>query len=428
MFAIRNPLAVLREYRMASLAYPSEFMFDAFGSTRTISGESISPGNATSIADVFAAVNIISADVSLCPLKVWRNLDVTQTNPQNGVEEAPQHRAYRMLHDAPNPFTPAHRFWATATVHELLWGNWFIEKLRDPTGQVVELRLCDPSTTTVEFNEATGQKRFTITRLDGSQERHDADRILHGFGMTSNGLFGLSPITQCRQALGIVTARERFQAEVYGQMPYLGGTVGTDKSLSPKAVENIRASWRAIYGGPNTERHSIAVLEEGASFQPFTAPFVDMQFVESAQLSKTQIASIFKLPPSYLGGSTGDSLTYSTVEQNRIQKATQAVAPVCVNIAKFLSADPSIFPFPSWYCEFTLEGLMRGEPASRTAYYKGLKDAGVNLDPEYVARWENIPLDALKEPAPVPPALAANVGGNGQGNPTAVPVTLGPNG
>ena len=407
---------MLREYRMATLAQPPDWMFDALGSNKTLSGESITPEGATAIADVFSAVNLIAGDVSLCPLKVWRNLDKTPTNPKQGIEETPEHRAYYMLHDAPNPYTPAHRFWATVAVHELLWGNWFIEKLRDPDGLVTELRLCDPATTMVEFNELTGLKRFTITRLDGSKKTYGDDRILHGFGVTTNGLYGLSPITQCLQALGIVQGRDTFQAEVYGQRPYLAGTLESDKSMSPKAVENIRRSWRAIYGGPNTERHSIAVLEEGATFRPFTAPFADMQFVESAQLSKTQIAVIFKLPPAYLGGSTGDPLTYSTVEQNRIQKATQAVAPVCNNIAKFLSADPGLFPFPSWYCEFTLEGLMRGEPKGRTDYYAGLKAAGVNLDPEYVARWENIPAEAIKEPAPVVPGQAPVQPSDANGN------------
>ena len=388
-----------------TLAEPTDAAFDAFGGERTTSGERISVQGSMSIADVFSAVNIITGDVSMCPLKVWRNQDATPTNNKSGIEEAPQHRAYSMLHDQPNPYTPAHRFWATVAAHELLWGNWFIEKLRDENGLVQELRLCDPSTTVVYWNEVTGAKSFLVQRQSGDEVTLDESRVIHGFGVSMNGLIGLSTIQQCREALGIAKGRKTFEGEVYGQKPYLGGTLETEKSLSTKAVQNIRASWRAIYGGPGSERHNIAVLEEGAHFAPFTAPFADMQFVEQSQLSKTEIAAMFKLPANYLGGSTGDSLTYSTVEQNRIQKATQAVAPICNNIAKFLSADPGLFPFPSWYCEFVLEGLMRGEPESRTAYYKGLKDAGLNIDPEYIAAWENIPADAVKEPEPVPQPL-----------------------
>ena len=103
------------------------------------------------------------------------------------------------------------------------------------------------------------------------------------------------------------------------------------------------------------------MLEEGATFNPITAPLEDMQFVEATQMSKTEIAVLFKLPPSYLGGSTGDCLTYQTIEGNKIQLATQAIAPVANNIAQFLSHDFTIFPFQSWYAEFVLEGMLRGD-------------------------------------------------------------------
>ena len=58
----------------------------------------------------------------------------------------------------------------------------------------------------------------------------------------------------------------------------------------------------------SADRHSVAVLEEGATYSQLTAPLADMEFVASQHLSKTTIANIFHLPPAYIGGSTGDSL------------------------------------------------------------------------------------------------------------------------
>ena len=168
----------------------------------------------------------------------------------------------------------------------------------------------------------------------------------------------------------------------------------------------LRESWRAIYGSGGQSRHGVAVLEEGATFTPMTAPLEDMQFVEASKLSKTEIAVLFKIPPAYLGGSTGDSLTYETVEGNRIQFATQAVAPVANNVAQFVCHDLEIFPFVTWYAEFVLEGLLRGDSVSRADYWNKLNTI-VPLDPEYIAARENIPLSAIKEPEPVPAALQA---------------------
>src|SRR5262245_44264379 len=116
---------------MAGLASPPSWLFDAWEGSSTASGERISVESSLAIADVFAAVSIIAETISTLPLKVFRDLSQVPGNPGTGVVEATDHRAYRMLHDMPNPYMPAHRFWSTVAAHQLLWGNWFLEKFRD---------------------------------------------------------------------------------------------------------------------------------------------------------------------------------------------------------------------------------------------------------------------------------------------------------
>jgi HK97 family phage portal protein len=397
-------LVYSKEYRQSSLADGPQWLIDTWGGTSTSAGERISTENAMSIADVFAAINIIAEDVSQLPLNVYRDLNMVPGNSRTGIELATDHRAWRMLHDMPNPYTPAHRFWSTVAVHQLLWGNWYIEKLRGIDGLVAELRLIHPSKVEVQYNPDTGEKRFLVTRYGGDQETLSSERVLHGFGLTQDGLVGMSPITQAREALGNAKARIHFEGDVYGSRPYLSGTIEHPQTIKDGGVK-LRESWRAIYGAGGKDRHGIGVLEEGAHFNAITAPLEDMQFVEAARMSKTEIAVLFKLPPAYLGGSTGDSLTYQTVESNKIQKATQAIAPVANNIAQFLSHDFGLFPFQSWYAEFTMEGMLRGDSKARAEYWKVMKELGV-VSEDFIAEKENLP--PPPPPKPVPPALVAN--------------------
>jgi phage portal protein BeeE len=130
----------------------------------------------------------------------------------------------------------------------------------------------------------------------------------------------------------------------------------------------------------------------------------DMQFVESAQLSRSDVATLFGLPASYLNASTGDSLTYATAESNQIQLAQMAVAPLADRIAKAVTTDPEILPQNVMYAEFVLEGLMRADMKTRAEYWASMKQT-LGLDPEYIAARENIPQSALLTP-PTP-------GGNG---------------
>lgn len=381
-----------RKEQRDTLGNPSSDLFDALGGERTIAGERVDVTSSLAIADVFSACSIITETVATLPLKVYRQID-------GAVTEASDHRAYRMLHSAPNPVVPAHRFWATATGHLLLWGNVFVEKLRNEAGLVSELWLMHPSCVSVEWS-STRQKRFTI--WDGATKRTlDDDRVLHIYGFSTDGLIGLSPIQQARQQLGIAKGRERFEAEVYAQQPFLTGVITHPGAISDSGVK-LRESWSAIYGGGSSSRHSVGVLEEGATYTQLSAPLEDMQFVESQNMSKRTIAALFKIPPAYIGGSTGDSLTYQTVESNQIQLARQAIAPVTTNIAKFLEADAGIFPFSSWYPEFVLEGLLRGDSGARADFYKTMHEIGAITVNEIRERENMAPLD---EPVPTPIAV-----------------------
>lgn len=382
-----------KETRQTSgLANPGEWLFDSLGAGRTVSGERVDVRSSMSIADVFTAVSIIAETVGSLPLKTYREL------PDGSVMPAPDHRAYRMLHAAPNPLQPAHRFWSTVTAHQLLWGNWFVEKLRDENGLVSELWLLHPATVTVEWNQGLRRKRFVVEDVNGRRVLDD-DRVLHGYGVSTDGVIGMSPIQQARESLGKAKARDRFEAELYASKPFLAGVIQHPGTL--KDTVKLRESWKAIYGAGGAGRHGVAVLEENATFQQLTAPLADMQFVESENLSTKKIASLFKLPPSYLGGSTGDSLTYQTVESNQIQFARQAIAPVTTNIQKFLTFDMGIFPFNSWYCEFALDALMRGDSKARAEFYKTMSDIGALFQDE-IRQLENLP---PREPPPPPTQL-----------------------
>ena len=139
----------------------------------------------------------------------------------DNVVEVPDHRAAGMLGQAPNPVLPAHRFWATVAGHLLLWGNAFVEKLRDDQGLVSELWLIHPSD-----GDGRVQRHPPPETVSGRQRRRHPNPPSRTTGCCTcsatrtDGLTGLSPIRQARQQMGITKARERFEAEVYGQQPF----------------------------------------------------------------------------------------------------------------------------------------------------------------------------------------------------------------
>lgn len=370
------------EFRsLSGLANPAGWLLDTLGGGRTSSGQRVNANTALALAPFFAGVTLIAESVGGLPFKVFRELEDGEKVP------ARDHRAWRMIHDKPNPITPAHRFWSTVTGHLILWGNAFIEKVRDPaTGLVTELWLHDPASITIEWDSRLRMKRY---RDNGQEPRRWTDEsMLHITGWSTDGLLGMS-VLHCREAFGAALAREEFEGSFYyrGVRPSI--VVSHPKQLTEAGAKHIKDSVDAAHGGSG-QVFGAMVLEEGATAQPITMPLRDLEFIASQQLTRTDIAVLLRIPPAYLGGTTGDSLTYATVESNQIQFAQNAIAPWTNAIAKAVSADPTIFPFNSWYAEYVLEGLMRADAKSRAEFYKLLDEVDAITKNEIRAK-ENMP-------------------------------------
>jgi HK97 family phage portal protein len=398
-----------RETRADSgMAVPAGWLSEALGARPTSSGQRVTVDRALGLTPVYAAVSIIAEQVGQLPFKVYKQVDGDRV-------EARTHPAWRLLNGRPNSSTPAGRFWSTVTVHLLLYGNAFIEKVRGPGGAVEELRVLPPSQIGVKWWPKLMDKTFVYTPMDGTPRRElDSSEVLHIMNMSLDGIVGLSVISACRGALGTALARDEFEGVFYERGAVLAGVVTMPGRVrNQEAADRLKAALRVLHGG-SAKAHEVAVFEEGVEYKPLSSPLRDLQFVESQNVSRTDIAVMFKLPPNKLGGSSGDSLTYSTVESNQTEIAVNAVAPITHTIAQAVSQDPSILPQNIFEAEFVLEGMMRGDSTARAAFYTAL--SGVKaIHPDEIRAKENMPaLTAAQKkdlnPAPAAPPTAPQNG------------------
>lgn len=413
-----------RETR-STLRHPDSELLDALLGTPTPSGKRVTVDRAIGLSAVWAAVTLISEQVGQLPLKVYRSLD------EGEKEEARGHRSWRMLHDRPNPQTPAGRFWATVALHILLYGSAFIEKRRDEVGIVEALWLLPPTEMTVKWWPNLREKTYLhrpADRLDAGREMDD-DEVLHIFGPSLDGITGMSVIEACKTSLGTALARDEFEGTFYARGAVLSQVVELEGRIRGEdALKRFKASLQAIFGGSG-KAHQVAVFDDGAKLKQVGSPLKDLQFVESQNMTRVDVANMFHLPPNYLGASSGDSLTYATVESNQTQFALNAIAPLTTTISEALSQDPSLMPQNIHWAEFTLEGMLRANAEARANFYEKLVGMKA-MHPEEVRKLENFPPLTKKQKdelnPPPPPQLSLPdmpeseetepMNGNGNGN------------
>lgn len=387
----------------SGLANPQGWLTDAWTSNRAPSGKRVTVQSALGLSPVWAAVSLIAEQVGQLPLKVYRRIDDPDADVQR--VEARSHRAWRLLHDKPNSSTPADRFWSAVTAQLLLHGNAFVRKSRSDLFVVDELFLLDPAGVVIKYDPNTGEKRFVYRPSAGQPAvEYTDDEVLHIFGMSLDGVVGLSVIQTCKAALGAALARDAWEGEFYANGATLSGALKHPNKLSPDAAANLKASFDARYKGEG-KRWGVPVFEEGMEYVKIGSALQDMQFVEAQNMSRTDVAVMFKLPPNYLGGSSGESLTYTTVESNQIQFALHAIAPWTNTIAKAVTNDPGLLPQNVFEAEFTLEAMMRGDAKSRADFYKLMHDMGAMTDDEIRAK-ENMPALTSEQRDQLAPASA----------------------
>jgi HK97 family phage portal protein len=274
---------------------------------------------------------------------------------------------------SPAPATTQASLIAQVMTHLQLYGNAWVGKFRAVDGSIEQLACLHPERVTVELRG--GRPIYTVTDAQGRRSEHGVDDVLHVRAPLSiDGLVGLSPIRQCRVALGLAWNLAEHAATFFenGGRPsgILKGPAG-----SQEQIERISQKWNERHAGTRNA-HRIAVISGDLEFVQLTGPLDDMQFVENRRLSTAEIARLFRIPPWMLGASSGDSLTYSNTEQQGLAFVTYSLRPWLVCIEQAITADADLCRGPNVYVEFLLDALLRADSKTRAEVY------AMALDPE----------------------------------------------
>ena len=221
--------------------------------------------------------------------------------------------------------------------------------------------------------------------------------------MSVDGVTGLSPIGQARQALGLArnlgTHADNF-AKNAGRPSGMLRVPGW-RTAQPGAAEDVRADWEGApddptappgFAGPDQSGRLLIVTgDDDVQYTQLSLSMEDAEFVAQRQLSTAEIARVFRVPPRMIGAPTNDPQTYANVESAMIEFVSYSLRPWLVLIEQAITADRDLSP-TTVFVEFLLDGLLRADSATRAAVYeKALAPDTGWMRREEVRRLENLP-------------------------------------
>lgn len=134
---------------------------------------------------------------------------------------------------------------------------------------------------------------------------------------------------------------------------------------------NFRKFWEAANGGENQGR--IGVLPQSWTYTQLGLSPEDSQFLETRQFSRTDIAALFRVPPTMVGDTT--RLSNNNHEQQSLSFVTDTLRPYLVRIEKEIQR--KLLPVDgSMFVEFDVSERLRGDFATTMAGFATGKQWG----------------------------------------------------
>jgi HK97 family phage portal protein len=340
----------------------STTLLDWLSSPKSHAGVRVTEKNSLGMPAVWRAVNLIAGTCASLPLHAYRSDDDVR------VPAGPGQAGARLL-SAPHPDMTSYELWESVYAHLLLWGNAYLQKLRNPLGAVTELWLIHPSL--VKVGRASDMTKIYVINGDEDNPRSD-DSILHIPGFGYDGVSGVSPIQLHRQGIGLSMAAEEYGARLFGSGSLMSGILQVDRQLNQDQADRLKANWKAKVGGLD-KAHEVAVLDNGAKFQQLSIPPQDAQFIESRRFQISEVARIFGVPPHMLMDTEKSTSWGAGIEQQGIGFVVYTLRPWLTRVEQRVSRmlQPSTV-----YAKYSVEGLLRGDTAARSEFYTKMWNIG----------------------------------------------------
>ena len=323
------------------------------------SGVQVDELRALQTSAVYACVKILAETVASLPLHLFKK------GKGGKSEMAEQHPLFSCLYEMPNDEMTSFEFREMMMTSLLLWGNAYARKIRK-NGHVTELWYLKPQLMTVERDTQTGKIKYTYSDdITNQTYEYKPEQIFHRKGLSLDGVTGLSPISQAREAVGLSLATEEYGAKFFGNGARPGGVLEHPGIL--KDPEKLRESWNKVYQGTRNS-HKVAVLEEGMKYHTIGIAPEDAQFLETRKYQVNEICRIFRVPPHLVGDL--ERATFSNIEHQSIEFVQHTIRPWLVRWEQAISR--SLLDEKErllYFSRFNVDGLMRGDYKSRMEGY-----------------------------------------------------------
>lgn len=322
---------------------------------------------------IFSVITRLSNAVSSLPFKLYQNYDVvTDNNLADLLIE-------------PNKNMAGWELLNKLEVSRNEHGNAYAAILRDHYMQPTELLPLDNMQVTPQMDRDSGDVWYKVQAHTGTVYVHNLNMIHVKHVTGVNRIEGVSPIKVLKNALQYDKAVQEFSLSEMEKKESFKLSYGAN--VSPDKQKQVIETFKQFYD----ENGGILFQEPGVTIDQMQKNYNATDTASSEKITRTRIANVFNFPLAFLNEQGG---SLSSNEQTMTQFVQLTLSPILRQYEqefnrKMLTKEQRRQGF---YYKFSVNGLLRGDTAARTAFYQMMLRTAA-MTPNEVRQLEDLPPD-----------------------------------
>ena len=347
---------------LTGMANPAQWLLKILGGHGLLSSANIEIADHVALSNttVFACIKLISETMANLPLNLYEHTE------RGGKRIAREHPYYDLLHHEPNKDQIPFVFKQMLVGHNGMRGNALAYLSRGRNDRVLEMIPIHPDKIKPERSSGGGPLIYRYSGFNGPSEIPARD-IFHVPLFTTDGLWGMSPIQNAVNAIGLAVAAEQYGSKLFAQGATPPSYIKHPLTLSKIAKDNIRDTIKDVHSGLENVGN-IPILEENMEWMKLGFSPEDAQTLELRGFQVRDICRAYGVPSPLIGDY--ENSPYATIEAVNIHFVIYCILSYVRRYEqtynrKLLSKDDR-----EKYCVgFNLDGLLRGDNLSRMQAY-----------------------------------------------------------
>lgn len=337
-----------------------------------VGGRRFEEDDAMSVLSILTCVRVLAESIAAMPL------DLYKLEEDGDRVRATEHPLYMLMRKQANPYCTAYELRLWMIVDGLLRGFGAAQVVRDDDGKPVALYPLHASKLSIKKYAAEYIYEYR-TGKEPQYLRYNDVLLIKTW--TDGGLLSSSLISEAKEGLATAKATQDFSAEYFNNGSGIEGVIEVPSGFeTDEEFEEFQKRFKESYTGDGN-RHSIPILESGATFKGVNLNLKDRQFLETRMYQRSEIAGLFRVPAPLINDLEKANL--ANVKELNSAFLKHTLRPWLANIEQrcdmtLLSDDERT----GYFFEHNPNHLLALSPQEQAAMLKELVQAGISTPNE----------------------------------------------